>query len=220
MFWPNSWPKFSDPLSPGNHFSPKPKEALKFKSPMAVTSRIMLIICIITSLLYISTAQTCSSYTFSTNEVFHSCIDLPVLQAHLHWNYIPSTRSIHIAYRATQTSTGWIAWAINLTGTGMAGSQAIVAFHNSSGIMTVYTTPITSYTPSMKPETLSFPVSNLSAMYANNEMTIFAVVGPLQNGTTVNHVWQAGSSVSNGIPQIHPASGSNVQSKGSLDLSK
>lgn len=185
---------------------------------MAATSRIMLIISIITSLLYISTAQTCSNYTFSTDQVFNSCIDLPALQAHLHWNYIPSARSIDIAYRATQTSTGWIAWAINPTGKGMVGSQAIVAFQNSSGIMTVYATPITSYTPSMQPGTLSVPVSNLSAIYANNEMTIFAVVGPLKNGTTVNHVWQAGSSVSNGIPQTHPTSGPNVQSMGSLDL--
>jgi hypothetical protein len=185
---------------------------------MAVTSRIMLMTCIIASLIYISTTQTCSNYTFSTNQVFNSCIDLPVLHAHLHWNYIPSTTSIHIAYRATQTSTGWIAWAINPTGTGMVGSQAIVAFQNSSGIMTVYTTPITSYTPSMQPGTLSFPVSNFSAIYANNEMTIFAVFGPLKNGTTINHIWQAGSSVSNGIPQTHPTSGPNVQSIDSLDL--
>ncbi|XP_030928192.1 cytochrome b561 and DOMON domain-containing protein At5g47530-like isoform X1 [Quercus lobata] len=179
---------------------------------MALTSTPILIICIVISLVYISSAQTCSNYTFSTNQVFNSCIDLPVLQSHLHWNYIPSTRSIQIAYRATQTSTGWIAWAINPTGTSMIGSQAIVAFLNANGTMTAYTTPITSYNPSMKQAALSFRVSNISATYAKNEMTIFGVVGPLNNGTTVNHVWQAGSSVVNNIPQMHPTSGPNIQS--------
>lgn len=185
---------------------------------MAVAPKYVLMICIIISVLHISNGQTCSSHSFSSDQVFKSCVDLPVLQAHLHWNYIPSTKIIHIAYRATQTPTGWIAWAINPTGKGMAGSQALVAHQNSGGVMTVYTTPITSYSPSMQPGTLSFPVSNTSATYANNEMTIFAVVGPLDNGTKVNHVWQAGSSVSNGIPQVHPTSGPNIQSTASLDF--
>lgn len=185
---------------------------------MAVTSTSMLIVSTVICLVYSSSAQTCSNYTFSTNQVFNSCVALPVLQAHLHWNYIPSTRSIEIAYRATQTSTGWIAWAINPTGTGMVGSQAIVAFQKSDGSMRAYTTAITSYRPSMQPGALSFQVSNISATYADNEMAIFAVVGPLNNGTTVNHVWQAGSSVANDIPQMHPLSGANIQSMGKMDF--
>jgi hypothetical protein len=204
-----------NPLSPENHFNPK---LLDIQYPMALTSRPILKICIVISLVHISSAQTCSNYTFSTNQIFNSCIDLPVLQSHLHWNYIPSTRSIQIAYRANQTSRGWIAWAINLNGTGMLGSQAIVAFLNANGTMTAYTTPITSYNPSMKPGALSFQVSNISATYAQNEMTIFGVVGPLNNGTTVNHVWQAGSSVVNNIPQVHQTSGPNLQSVGTLDF--
>lgn len=70
----------------------------------------------------------------------------------------------------------------------MVGSQALVAFQNSDGRMTAYPTPVTSMNPSMQPDTLSFKVSNISATYDNNEMTIFAIVGPLENGTTVNHV--------------------------------
>ncbi|KAL0001535.1 hypothetical protein SO802_015316 [Lithocarpus litseifolius] len=155
---------------------------------------------------------------FSSFQIIQRRISSLVLQSHLHWNYIPSTRSIQIAYRATQTSTGWIAWAINPTGTSMIGSQAIVAFLNANGTMTAYTTPITSYNPSMKQAALSFRVSNISATYAKNEMTIFGVVGPLNNGTTVNHVWQAGSSVEYNIPQMHPTSGPNIQSVGILDF--
>lgn len=185
---------------------------------MASTSKLESILCIVVSLLLVSSAQTCSNYTFSTNRVFSSCSDLPYLQAHLHWNYISSTKRVQIAYRATQASDGWIAWGINPTGTGMVGSQAIVALRHSKGSMTAYTTAITGYSPSMNPGTLSFSVSNISAEYSHNEMRIFAVIGPLSNGTVVNHVWQSGSSVSNDIPQMHSTSGENVQSIGKLDF--
>ncbi|BFG25981.1 hypothetical protein CerSpe_122550 [Prunus speciosa] len=64
-----------------------------------------LIICNFLHLVLTSSAKTCSDGNFSTNRIFTSCSDLLVLQARLHWNYIPSTRSIQIAYRATQAST-------------------------------------------------------------------------------------------------------------------
>ena len=67
----------------------------------------------------------------------------------------------------------------------MVGSQALVAFRNANGSMTVYPTPITSYDPSMQPGALSFKVSNVSAEYSENDMTIFAVIGPLANGTII-----------------------------------
>ena len=130
---------------------------------------------------------------------------------------LPSTRKVEIAYQAHQTSKGWVAWAINPTGTGMVGSQALIAFHNANGSMTVYPTPITGYNPSMLPGALSFQVSNGSAEYSKNVLTIFAV-WPLQNGTIVNYVWQSGSSVSEGVPQIHSTSTENLQSMGTLDF--
>ncbi|PKI64217.1 cytochrome b561 and DOMON domain-containing protein At5g48750-like [Punica granatum] len=100
----------------------------------------------------------------------------------------------------------------------MLGSQAIVAFQNPNGTMNVYTTPINSYNPSMRPGPLSFGVSNVSGVYSYNEMTIFASVGPLENATGVNHVWQAGGSVSSGVPSIHAISGPNLQSMGKIDF--
>ncbi|XP_015582600.2 cytochrome b561 and DOMON domain-containing protein At5g47530 [Ricinus communis] len=186
---------------------------------MDIPSGLRLLIGILISLVLVTSAQSsCSNYIFPNNEVFISCTDLPALQAQLHWNYIASSRIVHIAYKASQTSRGWIAWAINPTGIGMVGSQALVAFQNSNGSMIAYTTPITSSSPSMQPGVLSFKVSNISATYANNEMTIFAMVGPLENGTTVNHVWQAGDSVMNGIPQAHALSGPNIKSMGSINF--
>ncbi|KAG5232047.1 cytochrome b561 and DOMON domain-containing protein [Salix suchowensis] len=170
---------------------------------MAITSAPALFISILLSLVLIPSAQSCSEYTFPGNQAFNSCIDLPFLQANIHWNYIPSTRTVHIAYRANQTSTGWIAWGIN----------PLV-----QACLTAYPTPITSYTTSMRPGALSFQVSNISATYTNNQMSIFAVLGPLQNATAVNHVWQAGNSVINDIPSSHATTGSNIQSMGTLNF--
>lgn len=101
----------------------------------------------------------------------------------------------------------------------MIGSQALVAFRNSNGGMIAYATPITSYNPTMLPGELSITVSNLSAEYVNNEMIIFAVLGPLGGAqTSFNHVWQAGSSVSDNIPQVHPLYGQNIMSMGQLNF--
>ncbi|KAI3907349.1 hypothetical protein MKW98_010699 [Papaver atlanticum] len=133
-------------------------------------------------------AQTCSNYTFSRYKVFHSCSNLPYLNANLHWNYIASTKKIEIACRAPQSSHGWIAWGVNPTGTGMAGSQVIVAFSHSNGSMIAYPTQLKSYTPTMQPGSFIFPVSNIKTEYSNNEIMIFAVIGPMDN-SNVNHVW-------------------------------
>ncbi|KAM7498409.1 hypothetical protein LguiA_022823 [Lonicera macranthoides] len=185
---------------------------------MAMTSRSILHFSVLVSLFLISSSQTCSDYTFTSNRVYSSCINLPHLHAYLHWNYSLSTAKVSIAYRARQTSRGWIAWGINPQGMGMIGSQAIIAFHNHYESLTVYPTVITSYRPSMLPGTLSFQVSNVSAEFANNEMIIFAVVGPLADPMNVNHVWQVGRSVLNDIPQMHSVALSNLQSMGKLDF--
>lgn len=185
---------------------------------MAISSTSAFLLSICVSLFIMSYAQTCSNYTFTNNRHFNSCVDLPYHNAHLYWNYFPSTKMVAIAYRASQAVTGWIAWAINPTQTGMVGSQALVAFQNSKGSMVTYTTSISSYNPTMLPGALTFQVSNISAEYAKNEMIIFAVLGPLTNGTRVNHVWQAGDSVSSDVPQMHSLSQPNLQSFGELDF--
>ncbi|KAK6155300.1 hypothetical protein DH2020_009548 [Rehmannia glutinosa] len=185
---------------------------------MASVFIVNLIFNILVSVSVISSALTCSDKIFSPDRLFSSCTDLPYLEAHLHWNYIPSLRKVSIAYRATQIPEGWIAWGINPTGIGMVGSQALVAFRNANGTMTAYPTSITSYNPAMLPALLSFQVSNISAEYNNNEMIIYAIVGPLENGTIVNHTWQSGSSVSSNIPQIHSTSSPHLQSMGKIDF--
>ncbi|KAL5725384.1 hypothetical protein ACHQM5_008533 [Ranunculus cassubicifolius] len=186
---------------------------------MAAILQAVTVLCILLSLFISSTSKTCSNYVFSNNRGFSSCMDLPYLDAYLHWNYIPSTGRIELAYRAAQAPNGWIAWAINPTGVGMPGAQALVAFHHSNGSLIAYTTQLNSYNPTMKPTGLVFPVPYITAEYANNEMIIFAVVRPLNNGnTTVNHIWQSGTSVAGDTPQMHPLSGAHIRSLGTLDF--
>ncbi|KAL8205326.1 hypothetical protein R6Q57_008877 [Mikania cordata] len=168
----------------------------------------------------LSYAVTCSNHKFtSKGSVYTSCKDLPHLSAQLHWTYNSTMGVAKIAYRARQQgANGWVAWAINPNQIGMVGSEALVAFVNSNGSVTVYPTMITSYSPSMLPVDLSFQVSGLSAELLNNEITIFATVGPFDGGSVVNQVWQAGNLVIDGVPQMHAVSQQNLQSTGELDF--
>ncbi|KAL1166221.1 hypothetical protein V6Z11_A06G182700 [Gossypium hirsutum] len=104
-----------------------------------------LYLCLFMCLILTCYAQTCAKYAFSSNRVFKSCTDLPVLNSFLHYNYDVSGK-LEIAYRHTGiTSSRWIAWAINPTSKAMVGSQALVAYQLSDGSMRAYTSPITQY---------------------------------------------------------------------------
>ncbi|XP_072962608.1 cytochrome b561 and DOMON domain-containing protein At5g47530-like [Typha angustifolia] len=165
-----------------------------------------------------STAQTCSSYTFSNSKIFNSCTNLPHLGASLYYNHTASTNTISIAFKAPQKSTGWIAWGLNPNGTAMVGSQAIVAFMHSNGSMVAYPTQLDSYTPSMAPATLSFPVSDVSGEYVKGDMIIYATIGLVGGSSKFNQVWQEGSSVVNDVPSAHSTTGENIKSLGTVSF--
>lgn len=180
--------------------------------------------CILMSMLLTSYAQSqsCSRYAFSSNRVFSSCNDLPYLNSFLHWNFDSSSSRVQIAYRSTAVSPSmWVAWAINPVSTGMVGSQALVAYPNPDGTIMAYTSSVDSYRTPLSQSNLSFPVSDLSATYSNNEMIIYATLElpNVRTTTSVNQVWQNGQlSASTNTPGAHPFSGSNVLSMGTLDL--
>ncbi|KAF8409683.1 hypothetical protein HHK36_005762 [Tetracentron sinense] len=184
---------------------------------MVKNLRPVLFFCFLISLFFSSSAQTCSSHTF-TNRLFSSCNDLPVLNSFLHWNFNSSSGTAQIAYRQTGTTTSsWIAWAINPSSTKMVGAQALVAYQASNGSMVAYTSPVTSYRPSLQGGALSFPVSNISTEFLDGEMTIFATLELGSTSTTVNQVWQEGP-LSGDTPLIHSTSGPNMQSMWTLNL--
>ncbi|KAF7149767.1 hypothetical protein RHSIM_Rhsim02G0096200 [Rhododendron simsii] len=71
-------------------------------------------------------------------------------------------------------------------------SGHIVAYQRPDGTVAASTSPVDSYGMQLQEGTLSFPVSDLSALFLNNEMVIFAAIELPENTTIVNHVWQDG----------------------------
>lgn len=165
-----------------------------------------------------SYAQNCSDHVFSNGARFAVCNRLPVLDSFLHWTYHRENHTADIAYRHSNvTASNWVAWALNIGGSGMRGAQCLVAIPNSNGSVRAYTTPISGYGTQLQQGDLSFRVSNLSAVFSNRETTIFATLFLPANRTQFNTVWQDGT-VSGGTPSIHSTSGDNVKSTGTVDF--
>ncbi|CAJ1941469.1 unnamed protein product [Sphenostylis stenocarpa] len=188
---------------------------------MANMLRLVLALCVLSSVVVTSSAQTCRSQTFS-NRVFATCRDLPQLTSYLHWTYDQASGKLEIAFKhAGITSTNrWVAWAINPKNTldpAMIGAQALVAIPQSNGSPRAYTSSIASTSTQLEQGDISYPVSGFSATYENNEVTIFATL-TLPNGTTsLVHVWQDGP-LSGTTPQEHSHETSHQNSKETLNL--
>ncbi|KAI3749710.1 hypothetical protein L2E82_20326 [Cichorium intybus] len=160
----------------------------------------------------------CASEKFTNKKVYSNCNDLPTLNSTLHWTFNPQNSSLSVAFVAPPaTPNGWIAWAINPTQTGMIGSQALIAFKNSTGLMAVKTYNISSYS-SIKEGKISLEVLESSAEYSGGVMKIFAVVKLPEKMTEVNHVWQVGGSVNDGMPGKHAFLPANMKAMGKLQL--
>ncbi|XWS36613.1 hypothetical protein CRYUN_Cryun20dG0099900 [Craigia yunnanensis] len=176
--------------------------------------------------LLISTAVslTCSSQKFTQNQVYSDCLDLPSLSSYLHFSYDSSNTTLSVAFIATPSkSGGWIAWAINPKATGMAGSQSLVAYKNSTtGVAVVHTYDVSSYS-SIVPKDLSFEVWDMTAeSRTDGSLAILAkikVPADFAAKGTINQVWQVGPSVGeDGMLVKHDFAAANLQSKGTLDL--
>ncbi|XP_061356841.1 auxin-induced in root cultures protein 12-like [Gastrolobium bilobum] len=164
-----------------------------------------------------SSTHTCTTQKLNSKNIYFNCMDLPYLNSYLHWTYDPSNFSLSVAFVATPSRPdGWVSWAINPTGTGMVGAQAIVAF-KKNGVMTVNTLNLKSYIVILHGN-LSFDVWDLSADEVGGMMTIFASVKVPENAETVNHVWQVGPSVIGDKLNQHEISMANLQAKGTLRL--
>lgn len=101
----------------------------------------------------------------------------------------------------------------------MVGSQALIAFKEDSGSMTVKTYNLVSYKLINQTE-IAYDVSDMEAEYESGEMRIFATLALPENTQALNQVWQVGSRVVDGKPSIHGFQPDNLNSKGKLDLIK
>ncbi|XP_072973904.1 cytochrome b561 and DOMON domain-containing protein At3g25290-like [Typha angustifolia] len=163
----------------------------------------------------------CAAETFS-NRVFAACNDLPHLSSSLHWTYDRAASSISLAFVAPPADpAGWVAWAINPSGEGMKGAQALIAFKQPSGAMGVKTYNISAveYGP-IEESAIAFETTNRAAEYANGKIRMFATVKLGKGMEVVNQVWQVGASVTGGVPDKHAFGVDNLAAKGRLDLVK
>ncbi|KAK9757222.1 hypothetical protein RND81_01G149300 [Saponaria officinalis] len=180
---------------------------------------------IITTLSFISlfssltfSQTTCNSLTFSNKTTYNNCIDLFALNATLHWTYNPTNPTLSIAFTARPpTPDGWVAWALNPTGSGMVGAQSVIAYKsNSNGPISVSTYDVKSYHDiTMGP--ISYNVTGLSAEVSNGKITVFATWGLRHGVSEVNHVWQVGPVVG-GKPGKHEFKEDNLGAKMKLQL--
>lgn len=176
----------------------------------------LLISLAVTTLISPAHSLTCSSQSFTNNKLYTQCADLPSLSSYLHWTYDSANSSLAVAFIAPPSkSDGWIAWAINPTGDGMAGAQTLLAYKSSDGSMAVKTFNISSYSAIVEGK-LAFEVWDTAAESSDGVFRLFAKVKV--NTGQVNHVWQVGPSVSDGVPAKHAFEAPNLQAKGTLTL--
>ncbi|XP_041998201.1 auxin-induced in root cultures protein 12-like [Salvia splendens] len=192
---------------------------------MAFTSASLLLLAAV-SLLFLPPArpQSCKSQTFSdANTKFANCADLPTLNAALHWTYDHATRpgpKLSVAFVAPPARPGgWVAWALNPTGSGMVGAQALVAFSGDGGAASVKTYNISSYGPIAESE-IAYAVTGRRAEHSGGVIRLFATLElPTgSGGRAINQVWQVGAAVKGGVPVKHEFSAQNLNSMGSLLL--
>ncbi|KAJ4965830.1 hypothetical protein NE237_017679 [Protea cynaroides] len=164
-----------------------------------------------------SHSLTCTSQKFTSDRVYDNCNDLPKLSSYLHWTYDSSNSSLKIAFLAPPSGKdGWISWSINPKGQQMMGSQALIAYKVDDK-MTVKTFNVSS--DDIAPSKIAYQVSDMEAEYSDGTMKIFATIALPANLTTINQVWQVGSTVVDGIPAKHATLPDNLKSMGTLDLS-
>lgn len=189
---------------------------------MAASSSLLLLAAAVALLASPALSLTCQSQTFSShNLTFANCTDLPTLKASLHWNYDAAAKpmpTLSVAFTAPPAKPdGWVAWALNPTGTGMAGAQSLVAFAAANGSTVVKTYNITSYGP-ISESPISYKVLSKRAEAAKGAITIFATLALPAGSAAVNQVWQVGSAVVDGVPAKHAFAPENLASKSALQL--
>ncbi|XVE78160.1 hypothetical protein DITRI_Ditri13aG0121700 [Diplodiscus trichospermus] len=161
----------------------------------------------------------CSSLKLPAGKKQYSnCTVLPTLNSTLHFTYNAANSSLYVAFSAAPpNANGWIAWAINPTATGMAGSQALLAFKNK-GSMVVKTYNISSYSSIVEGK-LSFEVWDLVAEAGDDgKMVIYGSLKVPASAEKLNQVWQVGPGVTNGHPMKHEFAKANLASLGELKL--
>ncbi|CAN6204929.1 unnamed protein product [Urochloa humidicola] len=171
----------------------------------------------------------CDGDKFPAGRSYAHCAALPYLGARLHWTHDAKTGSLSVAFVAKPPASssgggGWVSWAINPTGDGMKGAQALVAFRPTAAApYAVNTYNITGYKPFGATSTpIAFEATGLAAdesAAAGGEVRLYGTLQLAPGTEVVNHTWQVGSTVTGGAPVKHAFDKDNLEAKGKLALS-
>uniref|UniRef100_R7W1D8 Auxin-induced in root cultures protein 12 n=1 Tax=Aegilops tauschii TaxID=37682 RepID=R7W1D8_AEGTA len=164
----------------------------------------------------------CEREEFPAGRSYATCADLPALGASLHWTYDAAASSLSLAFAAKPSGAsgaGWVAWGVNPTGDGMKGAQTLLAF-KSKGAYVVNTYNLTGYRPLSAASTpIAFEATELAADEgADGKVRLYGTLQLPKGMEAVNHIWQVGSTVANGVPAKHAFAQENLEAKGSLVL--
>ncbi|TKY68730.1 AIR12 protein [Spatholobus suberectus] len=185
--------------------------------PFITTAVSLFIIFLSLSLTPSHSALTCNSPKLPANRTYANCTALPTLGAILHYTYNATNRSLAVAFAAEPpSSTGWVAWALNLNGGGMIGAEALIAFP-VNGALTFRRYNLTAYKGIDEVKEFTFESSDVSAEQISGATVIFAVVTIPETAGNVSHVWQVGPVVG-GNPSIHATKPENLESKATLPV--
>ncbi|XP_062199824.1 auxin-induced in root cultures protein 12-like [Phragmites australis] len=165
----------------------------------------------------------CEGEKFPAGRSYAHCAALPYLGAALHWTYDAKAASLSVAFVAKPAGAdgaGWVSWAINPTGDGMKGAQALVAFKGaSSSAYVVNTYNVTGYRPLGSASTpIAFKATDLAADESGGEVRLYGKLQLRPGMQVVNHIWQVGSAVTSGAPAKHAFANENLEAKGKLVL--
>nr|XP_043622857.1 cytochrome b561 and DOMON domain-containing protein At5g35735-like [Erigeron canadensis] len=178
-----------------------------------------LLLLIFISNIAVSYAERCRTYTFSSNTTYASCVSLPVLNSHLHWNYYNTNGTVDVAFRHTgSTMYQWVAWALNIRGSGMINAQALVALPTPNGSIEAYTSSVEGNATTLQRSALSFDVPAIRAERVGGDVIIYATLVLPNGSTNFNQVWQVGP-VTNGVPATHALDTASRSSIGMVDFS-
>lgn len=151
----------------------------------------------------------CSTSIQFNNTVhnFDKCYDLVVQSASLAWTLNLQTSSIQIAFSGSApSSSGWIGWGLNPVQPQMVGTSAFIAYtaSNGSNLLPYQLTSATLGGTPLACSPIDYVVQSSAVEISGTTMSMLVVLQlPNASQTTLNHVWNRGSSVSNFQPAPH-----------------
>ncbi|KAJ1290272.1 hypothetical protein BS78_02G230500 [Paspalum vaginatum] len=201
--------------------SPPRAEAMGAAVPPAVLLALLLLLLSPPPRAIAAGGGRCAGEAFSGNRAYAACSDLPRLGASVHWTYDRASGDLSVAFVAAPAAPGgWVAWALNPSGDGMPGAQALLALPSSGSAWKVRTYNVSGYALG-EPGPIAFPASGLAAeLGADGRVRVYGRLrlGPGYGGGVLNQVWQVGAAVSAGTPAPHAMGADNLAAKAKLDL--